>query len=525
MSAGPGWLRDALAVAACAAVACGGRPSYWDSAPANVTTFGLNDAVALVDDADHRVLMVTAGADQRVSTKPLAIGHGVISATISPDGSQLFVLSAGDTDPLARNAQSPSLTVIDGASLRETQYPMPDALANLAVDPVSPPRWAIAYAGQAATSFVQNPNELVIFDLSQPAGAAPTSLTVRSFGGTPQRLTFTPALMLPGGARRLLVVETDIDVTLLDLESPVQPMPQVTVRLTSGTTTTQVTPAGVVVDGFDPTNPNDARIALRAADDRNVYTLTLGPTAGSQTAFTPTVNLTDVGGVPSDIAFVRTDSGLRVAALVPSTAKAVLVDPDTSATTPVALSAAYANLSLVTDVVGGGGTDVAMLWNAGSASGSGVALWTLGNSVGQPYFSVEVLGISQAISSVQDVGSPNERLKILQAADGSGFFVLDLQSRLASPLHTMSRASLAVAPDGLRLWAFAQGQTALSMIDFTTLSPVPLSTDLPIAAVYDVARSDGSGRSLVAIHQQGTVGATVFDATSPKRATARSVPS
>jgi hypothetical protein len=45
------------------------------------------------------------------------------------------------------------------------------------------------------------------------------------------------------------------------------------------------------------------------------------------------VNLTDVGGVPSDIAFVRTDGGLRLAALVPTRSAAVLVDPVTSLTT------------------------------------------------------------------------------------------------------------------------------------------------------------------------------------------------
>jgi hypothetical protein len=49
---------------------------------------------------------------------------------------------------------------------------------------------------------------------------------------------------------------------------------------------------------------------VRLQNDSSVITLTLEPDPGT-TGFRPTVNLTDVGGVPSDIAFVRTDGGLR----------------------------------------------------------------------------------------------------------------------------------------------------------------------------------------------------------------------
>ena len=89
------------------------------------------------------------------------------------------------------------------------------------------------------------------------------------------------------------------------------------------------------------------------------------------------MNLTDVGGVPTDIAFVRTDGGLRLAALVPTRSAAVLIDPVTSLTTEVALPARYQSLSLVTDVAGGGAgapVDVALLWNGGGAM-DGVAFW------------------------------------------------------------------------------------------------------------------------------------------------------
>ena len=109
------------------------------------------------------------------------------------------------------------------------------------------------------------------------------------------------------------------------------------------------------------------------------------------------------------------------------------------------------------------------------------------------------------------------------------FFVLDLLSRTASPLPTKGKATLSIAPDGERLWAFAQGGTELDKLDFSSLNPVNLTTDQPIAAVYDVARppvsagGDG-GRSLIAIHDLGAIGATVFDALNPQASPPRLVP-
>jgi hypothetical protein len=515
---------------ACAMGACGGRGPYWETTPGEARSLGMANGVALVDDSDHRVVMLTAGADQQLSTHALPIGHNVIATatTTSPDGSHLFVLAAGDFPRRTERDKPPSLTVVDGRTFEPTSttYPMTVPLPNLAIDPLGD--YAVAYTGPGApATFVENPNGIVIFDLKTP-GAAPILHTIRSQGGTPQRLTFTPVLNLPKGMGRLLIVETDIDVTLLELANPSS---DVTVSLTSGTNATQVKPAGAVVDsGIDPTNPaatpGPPRIALRANGDRNVFTFTLGPSATND--FTPIINVIDVGGTPSDIAFVRADQGvLRVAALVPTLGSAVLVDPDTSITTPVTLPGAYSRLSLVTNVLGGGtGTDVAMLW---SGTASGVALWSLGNTVGQPYHSIEVLPITQQVQSVDEVPNKKGSLKVLETTDTStiglpsGFSVLDLLKRTAAPLQTMGRATLAIAPDGLRMWAFAQGGTDLAKLDFDTLNPVPLTTDLPIDAVFDVARPDGK-RSLIAIHNQGAVGATVFDALNPDTLTANRVP-
>jgi hypothetical protein len=562
---------SALACLGCFA-ACGSRPGYWDATTARQTlSYGLGNAVALVDAPVNRVVMLSAQADQQISKRSWPIGHNFLSAATSADAQSLLVLSQGDWPRLKAADEPPSLTVITVSpsapfDVQAKQYWMSEPLSNLAIDnDPQEKQWAVAYAGSATSgslqrSFVENPNLIVIFDLTRApnpdshgavdphAAPNPISRTIQSFGGTPQRLTFTPKLQLPNGVQeRLLVIETDQDITLVDLTDAF-PMagahapPEITVPLSGNAA--HVKPAGIAVSAGDANNP--ARIAVRADNNTNVFTLRLDPpdpqaappTAGRPAnAFKPTINLTDVRGVPTDIQFVTTDrsnatdTGLRVAALVPLTNSAVLVEPDTSLTTQVTLPGPYAKLSLVTNLLSGGtnptsggtgSTDVALLWGSTSAPNSGVALWTLGTTVGQPYRSVESV-LSQPIQSVDDVPKPNETRKVLEMANGGGFFVLDLVARTAEPLTTVRAPTLSIAPDGQRLWAFARGGTDLAAIeDFNALNPIRLVTLLPIDAVYDVQRTDdSSARSLIALHQAGAIGATVFDAIHPDNTTSR----
>ncbi|HSY24111.1 MAG TPA: hypothetical protein VK841_18420 [Polyangiaceae bacterium] len=538
------------AAVACLALSCGSRSPYWNTAPGAAGSIGLNSGVALLDSANSRLVMLTAVAgDELGPLQSVPVGHNVAAEIPSPDGTSLLVLSTGDSlsgtpsaEPASLTLVAPATSATTGSAFSSQRYVMQAPMPNLAVDPLG--TYAVGYIGASGQStFLQNKNEIVIFDLTRaPSTTAPLNpvfRSLRSFGGTPQQLTFTPKLLMPanlayGATRRLLVVESEIDVTLLDLDDAFKPVPpsEITVRLTSGMTSQQITPAGVAVDPGDSAQSLLPRIAVASSNDSNVFTLTLEaatPSGPTDDDFLPSLNLTDVGGIPSNIAFVKTDAGSRLAALVPSTESAVLVEPDTSVTTSVALPQPYTNLSLVTSAVDPTATgDVAMLWNASTqgeggalATGSaGVALWSLSKSVGQPYGSIDVLDVAPAIEKVLDVGGQNPELKILQLTGGTGFYVLDLGDGTAAPLETSETATLEVAPDGGRLWAFAFGGTNLGVIDFaasdalSTLAPIQLSTALPIDAVYDVARADG-GRSLIAIHDEGTVGATVFDALNP----------
>ncbi|HEY8926745.1 MAG TPA: hypothetical protein VIU64_20320, partial [Polyangia bacterium] len=312
------------------------------------------------------------------------------------------------------------------------------------------------------------------------------------------------------------------DVAIVDLSHPADP--EITIQLTSGQDARRIHPAAVAVTDGDP-GPNDARIAIRT-DDRNVVIATLLPAADRD--FSPSLNLTDVGAAPSDTAWVRTDAGaLGLAALVPGAGKAVVIDPTTGLTVDVALPAAYQRLSVVTaaatTTTAGAPqpVDIALLWNA---NGGGVAFWELGRVAGQPYRSVETVGVTSAVTSVLDVGSAHPELKILQTRD-TAFFVLDLKARTSAPFQTSS-ANLAIAPSasGLRAWAYVPGSSQIASIDLQTLHATERQTERPLSSLFEIAATGAApgapaARSLIALTQAGTWAAAIYDAASAGDAT------
>jgi hypothetical protein len=497
---------------------CGDRDAVWTNAPTPVIAHGLSGSAAFVDVDAERVLLTPVEQDLTVSPVSVPMRRGYATSQTTPDGSALLVLARGDVPREKPDDHRPGLAMIDGGNTPHLlrTYDISDPLSGLAIDPEG--RFAVIYPSAADSSFVANPNELAIVDLAKPAGLAnPTSLTLRSFGGRPEALIFTPTLDLPGAARRLLVVLTDRDVGLIDLSEPEKG--DVTVRLSS--TGDRVTPLQVAVSDGDPARNDDARLAIRLAGDPSVILVDLLASTKSDSIhdFKPTPNVVLASGPPSDVAFVNTDGGLRLAALVPSKQSLSLIDPSTGVSKDIALGAPYEHLSLVTGVVGGSaaGADVALLWSASSPFISFVAL---GSTAGKPYKSVERLELEQPVARVIDVPAPNDRLKILAAADGRAFFVLDLIARTASPIVSSTYGvDLSVSSDGQRSWLLAPGGFDLAALALANLHPQNFTLSSPVQQAFEISRR-GGGRALLAVHAQGALGLTVLDGEHPSLETA-----
>ena len=508
------------ALAAALVSGCRQRDPVWDTSPGVLVAHGLATGAALVDDPAHRALLLPVLGDLTLAPVSVPLGHDVAASGATADGSRLVVLSRGDVPRTRSTQQAPGLTVIDGsgAGAPPVTYPISDPLSGLALDPAS--TFAIIYPSAADDAFVQNPNELSIADLTQPPAAGnPTPLTLRSFGGRPRSFFFTPTLELPSGSRRLLAVLTDRDLGIIDLGAPDKG--DVTVKLSSSGQV--LTPAQVVVTDGVPGDPTDARLAVRIEGDSGVIVVDLLPVPAGDTThvhgFVPTPNIVDAGGTPTDLAFVTTDGGLRLAALVPSQQALVLIDPATGITTSVDLGAPLERLSIVTGVVGPGtnGADVALLWSTSSPT---IAFVALGSTVGKPYKSVETLSLASPVGDVIDVPRPSDRLKILASPDRQTFFVLDLVARTAAPLLASSGgAAVTVSPGGQRAWFLAPFAPDVASLDLQNLHPQNLLLGQPVALAFDVARRDG-GRALLALHAENAVGVTVLDGQNPSLETA-----
>jgi hypothetical protein len=507
--------------------ACGDRPAAWSAGTGGARAFGLEGAVVVVDPPANRAVALEAGADGdplAVVTTRLPLGHDIVATQVGADGRHLYVLSAGHRAALGdpRPDEAPRLTIIDGgahptAARDIVLDTLSDPLDGLTVDPTG--RWAVLYAASGAgQAFVRNPNELVVVDLRPTGADAPTTVSLHSFGGHPERLIFAPPLTLPSGLAHLLIVQSAQDLALVTLDDLTRP--EITVRLTDAATLARPRPVEIVIDDGDVARNDDARIGVRFEGQTSVMTLQLAPASGPN-GYAPAINVADVGGVPTAIAFVRTDGGLRLAALVPARSRAVLVDPVTTITTEVALPAGYQRLSLVSSAAAGAqaapaGGDVALLWNAGGAS-AGVAFWELGQAAGKPFRSIETVGIDANVDGVADVPAPNDTLKVLSTVAGSAFYVLDLGDRTATPLLTSRlNVDVVVSPTGRRVWAFVPGESALASTSLDTKHVTTLRVDGQCDAVFEIGRAAGGGRALIALQTTNGVGATVFDAEAPE---------
>jgi len=513
------------------ALGCGGRPSSWstDFAPADGSSgvsaaYGLTGSVAVVDKSLSRVTLLRSPSVLNVSAESFDLGRDLATAQTSFDRQTLFLLSRGVQPQRNPSDEPPKLMLIDGGITPkiEQTYTLNEPLDQLALDPQN--EWAVVYGGSGV---VVNENELVLVDLlNKDAADAVTFKTLRTFGQNPDRLTFTAPLTIPGvtDPRRILIVERDTDIDLVDLSNPQND--EVTVPLPAADSGGTGSSAQVVYGQeavVDPNMEGGVFIAVRVTGSSSVFLVQLGAPAQAGQNFSVVTNLVDVGGFPSTIDFVHTSQGLRLLALVGT--NAVLVDPQTAITATAAMPAAFNGIRRITNALDPNAsatdTDVALLYSSTSTQ---IAYFTLGGAPGALYRSIEASDIGVAVQNVIDVpGDTFHDRKILETPS-KDFYVLNLTTRQSAPMKTNAGLTLEVAPDGERVWAYQPGSPGFATVDFQTLHPVSLVAERNVNSVFDILAASGA-RNAVALHfgdgYHGGVGATVVDVNAPSTATAR----
>src|SRR6478609_6477749 len=205
-------------------LACGGRPSSWDTpyVPASqnglASAYGLSGSVAVLDLPLKRVTMLSAPSALTLASHSIGLGTDVAAMRVSADRKTLFALSRGVQPQRTPTDERPELVLIDGGTSPKVSqtYTLTEPMDQLVVDPQN--EWAVVYGG---SGLVVNLNELVLVNLAQSGVDALSFKTLPSFGGSPRRFTFSALLAVPGGdPRRFLLVERDSDLVLIDLSAP-----------------------------------------------------------------------------------------------------------------------------------------------------------------------------------------------------------------------------------------------------------------------------------------------------------------
>jgi len=549
---------------------CGGRPDKWDAVlPSDIESIGLSGSVAVRDDPLNRLVMLSSPSERRLATTALPAGQSIVHWEAGPRRQRLYVLSAGVQPRRKPDDELPALTVVDGGGpgvdpfvvARYTLDSPPDAIQ---VDPEG--EYAVVTVGGGV---VDNPNELLLVELP-PADATrpsevedkkPTAKTIRSFGSSPQAITFTPRMRFPDRERRLLIVRTEQEVALIDLENPEE---EVTVKL-SDPLAGQVTsrPVEVVYHdnqpdefGLEPDEDRYPLIAIRMANESTIPFLSFEPPTGTSDStndedpietkgvgFKVAVNLAEVRAVPSDIDFfwteVNNEPQLRLAALLQAPIegqyRAAMVDPIANRTDFVEVGGHYTSMTRITDeaAIEPRTSDIALLWGAQTT----VAFWELGTTGSAGHRSIETCPVGINVSSVtsitrDDTAPKGEdydfgHLKILQGSGAREFYVLDLKERESSPMVTsQTNPIISLSPDGQRAWIHEARSSRFASLRFADLHPTTLQVERNVTAVHDIVQGDQdddtSERAVLVLHADGSsLGVTVLDAIEPDTADTR----
>jgi hypothetical protein len=322
---------------------CGDDQEFWLPKNNLLPMVALDDRVAFVESNAQTAFLLDP-ADPSLTPRQVPVGKAPVLAVKRNGANQLLVLSKGDrgsSDELEVPAQ---LDVIGGAAPTAglpavASYPLSgryDALAQS-----SDGRFLVLYhspAGQAqADSALFNPNEMTLVDFNNLALPA-KSKTIRSLGGVPSAVLFSPLYSFSAGQRTLAAVLSQNYVTIIDLDN--RDNTEISVPLCPQSSGCSINPVQVL---FDPRNPTpDApyvSIYVRASGARDIYQITLtdiGPTTAPDNPFSASLSMLAVGGPASDMALYGSGkNGTRLAVAAADIKSLVIIDPSTSSTIAV----------------------------------------------------------------------------------------------------------------------------------------------------------------------------------------------
>ena len=507
--------------AAFAAVACGDRQDDIDRGPQLLDPLGLESTVVLIDQREPAALLYDVAADPLpASATKLPLPHDPAMIVRRNDADEALVLCRGRRADSKHAAEPAALVAVSG-NARSRTYQLGNPFGQLIQSEDG--RYVFLLKGEQSGRLLDNPNEVAIVDLDaapKDSGAV-TLRTLRSFGDSPRAVIFSPMMAIAGEDRRLAVILSDTNVTLLDLD-----------HLERRETTVQLTSEGSasVVPSQVTFNTNAPEIYVRATGSSDVYVFNLSARAEGDTSdddeprndFRPFIDQLGVVGAPSDMALYSSGAGNRLLVLsggqAGSVGSASVVDASTSNVTAVALpSPASQALTFTSTSPRDQMTRPrALLYSPGSTQ---LLFLDLEDLEERGSRNLETLSLQQPIKELVPM---LEEGRVLILHDDQRVSLIDLAGRTVSPITTSVRLDQALFDhERRRLWVGPQGQNFLGWLELDTGDTRETLLDARIDHVVPLL--DGGHGYIAVLHPSRLGYLTVLDADDPTRESARSV--
>lgn len=480
----------------------------------------LEDSLVYVERSGATAHVVALG--DSLSEVRVAVGTAPALAVARSGHDEVLVLGRGERGRAGLEPEEATLTVVgggaeDGARLYTIGSPF-NALAQSADG-----RFAVAFfrEGAGLERLLFNPNEVAIVDLdAEPSATNPVLRTVRSFGGVPTDVTFSPLMDIAGeSGRSLALVSSPAYVTLLDLDHPERS--EITVRLTLEGDARLIRPSQFVFD------PDTANIYLRGDSADDIYVLSLVEVPSDERVsndFRPIVNQLGAGRQPSDMALYDVGAGPRLLVVAPGSSEAVVIENTSNATTTLPLGFPASEVLRYRGVAPGDPEvrERALLIPADdrSAMVAFVDLELLEERGGR---NIETMTLTQLIRGSLRLPDRNLVLLVHSQVGAEGVSLLDLEERTIAPIFAeVSLGNAQFDAEGTRLWVAAPGTRRLGWLDLDNFHPGEVRLDAPVGQVFAFGPGDEGGPTVVVSHAAATGWLTVLDAQETQRETATS---
>jgi hypothetical protein len=493
----------------CWLVACGDEGNQF-RIPTEPTgaPVALGEQLVFVRNQDHSAIYLSPESFEDGQTERIELPVGPLQPVLrkgdgEPEALVLCEGRRGDRDDAAVPA---ALAVID-AEGKQRRYELGNPFHQ--VHQSSDGRYAILLKNANSGRLLDNPLEIAIVDLDESGEDAVTLRTPRSFGDAPKQVYFSPRMRIGEEDRRLAVVFSEADVTLIDLDH--LDRVETTVPL-SGSTNRDILPEQVVFDA------ERAALYVRgsASDDLYVFQLESQISDEGHNDFKPFVNLLPAGQAPRDMALYDLGDGPRLLVVAETSQQAIVVEAGSSRTTPIALEAPADHVLLfeATSPTDSESSQRALLYDQG---GTTLMFLDLEDVEEQRTRNLETLSLNFPISRVialRDEG------KVLVLHDAAAVSLLDLADRTVTPISAaQSLTDASFDPERKRLWVAPPNQPWVGYLDLATGETAELLLDAPVESF--VALPDAGKFAVVHPSKLGLV--TLFDAAEPERDTALSL--